>query len=92
MKRGLFDIILFLSLFILPWWVGGIMAIIGIFLFNNFYEFIISGVIIYSLYTIVGSGIFSSSIFFSALIIISYIIIQFIRSRIIIYNKNEFSY
>lgn len=91
MKRGVFDIILFLSLFILPWWVGALLAVVGIFWFKNFYEFILSGIIIYSIYTIRGSGLLSSPVFFSASLTIFYLLIQSIRHRIILYN-NDFSY
>lgn len=86
MKRGIFDIIFFLSLFILPWWIGVIFAFIGIFLFKDFYEFIVSGIIIYSLYIIPGNGLITSPIFFSAILIILYIGIQAFRSKIILYK------
>ncbi len=88
MKRGIFDIILFLSLFILPWWVGAILAMVGIFVFKKYYEFIISGMIIYSIFTIPGSGLLTSSISFFALLIILYQGIQILRRRIILYDSS----
>lgn len=91
MKRVIFDIILFLFLFILPWWVGFFMIFIGIFLFKNYIEFIVSGIIIYALYIIPGKGFFNSPIYFSAFILIIYLLIQILRHRIILY-KNDFSY
>jgi hypothetical protein len=39
-QRIFFDILLFLSLFLLPWWVTIILGIVLIFRFKNFYEFI----------------------------------------------------
>jgi len=86
MKRAIFDIVLFLSLFILPWWVGTILVFIGIFLFKNFYEFIISGIIIYALYIVSGSGLITSPVSFSAILIILYIGIQILRRKIILYQ------
>lgn len=87
MKRIIFDVILFISVFVFPWWISVLLLFIGIFAFNNFYEFIIANVIIYSLYSIPGNRLISSSIFFSGTIIILYIIIQSIRNNIILYKK-----
>lgn len=91
MKRVIFDAILFLSLFILPWWVGAVLVFIGIFLFKNFIEFIVSFIIIYALYIIPSEGFITSPISFSAIILIIYLGIQILRRRIILY-KNDFSY
>ncbi len=91
MKRVIFDAILFLSLFILPWWVGAVLVFIGIFLFKNFIEFIVSLIIIYALYIIPSEGLITSPISFSAIILIIYLGIQILRHRIILY-KNDFSY
>jgi len=87
MKRVIFDSILFISVFIFPWWISIPLIFIGIFLFSNFYEFIVASVIIYSLYAIVGERLISSPIFFSLATIILYIIIQIIRNNIILYKK-----
>jgi len=75
----------------LPWWVGSIFALVGIFVFKNYIEFIISGIIIYSLYIISAKGLINSPIYFSAIILILYLGIQMLRHRIILYN-NDFSY
>ncbi|MBI2046222.1 MAG: hypothetical protein HYT28_02285 [Parcubacteria group bacterium] len=40
-----FDIVLFISLFIAPWWVSLIIALGGVFFFNHFYEIIVAGII-----------------------------------------------
>jgi len=88
MKRVIFDIILFISIFIFPWWVGILLLAIGLFVFANFYEFVAGGVLIFSLYAPMGDGrLISSPIFFSALIIFFYAITQIIKSNIIFYKK-----
>jgi hypothetical protein len=87
MKRIIFDIILFTSVFIFPWWISILLLFVGIFIFDNFYEFIIASVIIYALYSVPEHGLISSPIFFSSVIIILYIIIQSIRNNIILYKK-----
>ena len=86
-KRVIFDIILFLSIFIFPWWVSLFLVAVGIFLFNNFYEFIVSSLIIYCLFAVGGGRFISSPIYFSLIIIFTYIFIQFIRSNMILYKK-----
>lgn len=86
-KRVIFDVILFISVFIFPWWIIVILIFIGIFVFKNFYEFIITAVIIYSLYALPGNRIISSPVFFSSSIIILFIFIQIIKNNIILYQK-----
>lgn len=87
MKRIVFDAVLFTSVFVFPWWISVLLLFIGIFIFNNFYEFIIASVIIYSLYAIPGDRIISSPIFFSSVLIILYLIIEYIKNNIILYKK-----
>lgn len=87
MKRVIFDSILLISVFVFPWWISALLVFVGIFVFNNFYEFIVAGVIIYSLFSVPGVKFIYSPIFFSSAIIILYIIIQLIRNNIILYKK-----
>lgn len=86
MERVIFDFILLVSIFIFPWWISFFVVLLGIFLFDNFYEFIISGVIIYSIYSTKEGQLISSRVFFSFAIIILYMIIQLIRDNIILYK------
>jgi len=87
MKRIFFDIILFISIFVFPWWVSLFFVFIGIFIFNNFYEFIGAGIIVFALYSFPDDRLISSPVFFSLLLIISYLVLQFIKSNIILYKK-----
>ena len=87
MNRVIFDVILFISVFIFPWWVSFLLLIIGIFIFNNFYEFLITSVVIYSLYVVPDGRIISSQVYFPLIIIIFYITIQSIKNNIILYKK-----
>lgn len=88
MKRVIFDIILFISVFIFPWWISALMLLVGIFVFNNFYEFIVASVINFSLYSTGDGRIISSVVYFPLIIITIYITIQFIKSNIILYKNN----
>jgi len=85
-KRVIFDMVLFISIFVFPWWVNAFFMLIGVFYFRNFYEFILVGVIIYSLYSIPGDKLISSPVVFSFAVVILYSIIQYIQSNIILYK------
>ena len=87
LKRISFDVILFISIFIFPWWISAFLVLSGVFLFNNFYEFIGASVIAYSLYAIPSDRLISSPVLFAIIISILYIAIQYFKSNIILYKK-----
>lgn len=87
MKRVIFDIVLLISVFVFPWWISVLLLLVGIFIFKNFIEFIVTNVIIYSLYAVPNDRLITSPVFFSALIIVLYVIVQIIRNNIILYKK-----
>jgi hypothetical protein len=91
MKRAIFDVIFFISILIFPWWIPFALAFVGIFVFPHFYEFIAGGVLIYVLYAVPGSGLFSSPVWFPFILSLVYIVIQLLRQHIILY-KHEISY
>ena len=88
MKRIFFDIVLFLSVFIFPWWASALLALLGSFLFKEFFEFLAVGVIIYIMYAIPGKEIFASRVWFHVILVFIFIGIQFLRRHAILY-KNE---
>ncbi len=49
--RILFDVIACAAIFFLPWWIGIIIAIIGLFLFDHYLEILFFGFILDSLYS-----------------------------------------
>jgi hypothetical protein len=49
-KRVIFSTLFILSPFLLPWWLVIIIGLFLTFYFKNFYEFILSGLILDSLY------------------------------------------
>jgi hypothetical protein len=87
MKRVIFDIGLLISVLVLPWWITFIFLFIGIFAFNQYYEFIIIGAIMFAIYSPLEHNLFSSPIFFSGIVIVLYVSIQLIRNNIILYKK-----
>lgn len=49
-NRIIFDIVLLISLFYIPWWGIGIIAFAGAFTYPYYYEIIVAGVILDILY------------------------------------------
>ncbi len=89
MKRVFFDILLLVLMFLLPWWVVVALSIIGLFVFKNFYEFLLSSIIIYILYSPPESFGLNNSIFIYLGIIIFYLLVQYLRRHIILYKNND---
>jgi hypothetical protein len=92
MKRAIFDIILFIFVFLLPWWVTLVWAILGLFVFVSFYEFLISIIMIYIISVSSPSKtILSNPVFVYSSIIIFYLLVQYLHRHIILY-KDEISH
>jgi hypothetical protein len=87
MKRVFFDILLFLSVLLLPWWASLFLAILGLFIFNKFYEYLIFGVIVFVLYSTRSSRIISSPVYFALILTLSFALIEIVKRNIIFYKK-----
>lgn len=91
MKRAFFDLFLILSVFLAPWWFTVMLSVVGIFLFKNFIEFLVTNVAIQVLSTPSNDHITMKVFLVYSFIIIFYILAQYIRNQIILY-QNEISY
>lgn len=65
-----------------------VLVFVGIFMWKNFYEFILIWVIMYSLFAIPDNRFISNPVWFSLMIGLVYVGIQTFRRSMIIY-KNE---
>ncbi len=92
MKRIIFDILFIISVFILPWWFNVILAFIGVFLFDKFYEFILILLIIYSLYSISEASEISHVIIVAMIINAIYFLVQVFKSNISFYQDNSIKF
>ncbi len=88
MKRAIFDFILFLSIFTLPWWITAVLAFSGIFIFKQFYEFILASMIVYALFVYQSERLIASPIFYPLIVCILFIGIEYLKSNMILY-KND---
>jgi hypothetical protein len=82
--RLIFALILLVSISFLPWWVNLILIVVGSFYFKNFYEAVLIGLIMDSLYG--SSVVFETFIYFYTLtFLISVFLINKIREKMIMY-------
>lgn len=87
MKRILFDVCLLLGVFLLPWWAVLALCLLGIFLFNNFYEFIVIFLLNYAIYGQASNGWFASNIYLPIILIVVFLLIRALKRQFIFYQK-----
>jgi len=87
-KRAIYDIFLFLGLFLLPWYMGLFFVFLGIFLFINFYEFIFWILLFFSIYGYESSKIISNELFLAIIIIIVFFVLNKLKDFIIFYHND----
>lgn len=75
--RIILVLIMIFSAFILPWWISVLFAIFGLLKFKDFYEMILVGIILDSLYGFVFTILGFEFVFTLFFIIIFYIISTF---------------
>ena len=86
-KRITIDIILFLSLFIMPWWVSYAIAIVGIFFFADFYEIIALGFIIDIVYGTPNTLFFGIQFANTLSAVLLFAAVTFIKNRMRFYQS-----
>lgn len=83
MKRSIFDVCLLLGVFLLPWWVVLVLCLLGIFLFNNFYESIVIFLLNYAVYGQANNGLFASNVYLPIILIIVFILMRAFKRQFI---------
>lgn len=74
------DIILSICLFLAPFWLTALLAVLSSFMFTRYYEIIILGIMIDAVYAPSFSGSLPAPITISA--VVAYIIIEFLKPRL----------
>ncbi|HEY4510241.1 MAG TPA: hypothetical protein VJJ73_00195 [Candidatus Paceibacterota bacterium] len=80
------DVILFIAIVAFPWWLSFIFAAAGAFFFRDYYEMLIAGLAIDSLYNAVGPDrgfVYVFSITFAIL----FVIVFFLKQRLLLYVR-----
>jgi len=78
--RIIYDLVVLLAVFVLPWWLSSILVILGLFLFRSFYEIFIPALAMDSLYGNSGGSFVLSNIF-SIFAVILFLLSYSIKTR-----------
>ncbi len=81
------DATLFVGLFFLPWWLVAAMAIIFLFVFNDFIEIIVLGGLIDIIFSPTSQTLSFSSFIFTLSAAVLYFICPFLKRRLRFYNQ-----
>ncbi len=87
-RRLIFDIILVSTIFFLPWWVSVMLGVIAAFIFHDFYELVVVGVIIDSLYNASIPRFYHFQFVVSVSLVVIFILIQYIKPKLRFYTQN----
>lgn len=82
LKRIIFTIILFLAIFVAPWWVALIISIGGIFYFKSYYEAIALGAFFDILYGVSASASFGYGIVGFVVMTVSFLVIKRVKQEL----------
>jgi len=85
MQRVVFSLVLIVLFFLLPWYLVALFTLAGLFLFDDYYEFFLISILIYSIYTPV--YYFITPFIFSISILIIFFGLNYLKKYIILYQK-----
>lgn len=88
MNRVIFDCIILLSVFLLPWWVVLVLCVAGVYLFDQFYESVIFTILFKVLYIYKGHSLLTSDLYFPIVIILIYYFLTVIKKYVFIRNND----
>jgi len=88
-KRIILDIVLFLSIFLVPFWLQGILALVLLFYFRNYYEFIVIFLVSDLVYSVSESRFFGIKIFSFFVSIFVFIGVQFLKTKLSYYKDQR---
>lgn len=76
------DILILLSILYLPWWFTAFLALLGIFLFKNFYEVVFAGFLLDLLYGTAVKEFYGIWFIFTAFFLILFILMERLKKNI----------
>lgn len=86
-RRALFGIALFLSILVAPFWVTLVLSVLGVILFESYFESIIASLIVDSIFGFSGSGLWSVQFGYSITFFISFFLFEYIVKPNLAYYK-----
>lgn len=81
MKRALFDVLLLLVAFLAPWWVAMTAALAAAFAFPAYYELVVLGLILDSLYNAPVARFHSFQFVLAASALVALVAVEAIKRR-----------
>lgn len=85
-KRIIADVLLFSSLFILPWQWTAVLAVIFIILFGNFWEAVLAGFILDAFYSVPNTKIYGRFGVFTAIALVLVLASKILRKKIRLFS------
>lgn len=82
MARVAFDILLFISVFIFPWWSVALFVIVGSVVFPFFFEAPLSGIMLDALFGYIGAPVLGVPILYTLIFTFISLTMHFFRARI----------
>ena len=76
------DIFLVLMMFMAPWWITMLLAVVGLFVFRNFFEIIIIGIMLDSLYNASVARYYNVQFLMTYMAIVLFVATSFIKPRL----------
>lgn len=85
--RIICDVIFFLLIFVSPWWQSVVLVAAGIFVFRNFYEALLFGVLLDSFHGVTGATFFGLNSLFTIGFGLVIIISLLLKTRLRFYKE-----
>lgn len=79
--------ILFILIFIAPWWFSLALVCIGLFFFESFYESVFFGLLLDGYQGVTGLTFFGLNIFFTVFVAVIFIVSIFLKTRLTFYSQ-----
>lgn len=85
-KRIISDFILLSILFFLPWYYGAVLAVVLLFAFKHYWEVIIVGLILDSVYSLSGVNFYTRFGMFTTIFSVLFVISEIIKPKLRFYS------
>lgn len=85
--RIIIDIFIILSIVTCPWWLTFLLVILGLFLFNKFYEAFLFGLILDSLYGISREVFLGKNYISILIVVVLFFLVNWLKKRLRIYSN-----
>ena len=86
-KRWWIDVLLFICVFIMPWWLVAMLSLVGLLYFENFFEIILLGLAMDAAYRVTGNGFWHFELTATIFSMIVFIAATFAKKHLNLFNQ-----